>query len=178
MKKIFKIKGNAVEIEVKDLLTISEQLAIQTELQNMIVSREFGYFERMIEPLFKALILKHTTQLDMRIEYEDLLDFLSDNDAVVTEIIDIIDPLKEIKNGCLKAIDFRRQNYTGLMIYDLITVLNPVSSFVNQITADNIVSDEMVKELSKIIDGIKDLDTVEVAKYLTKARDTDVNSEG
>lgn len=166
MIKKFTIDNNIVEVEVKESLSITEQLTIQSELQHMVVSRDFGYMERMIEPLYKALILKHTTDIEVEIEYDELIDFMDINKDIVTEIVDLIDPNKEMFEGCLKAIEFRKNNFTGLMIYDLMVTLNPIVSFVNQIANNNIVSDEMVEKLSNLSDAIKDLDTVEVAKAL------------
>lgn len=166
MIKKFTIENNIVEVEVKESLSITEQLTIQSELQYMIVSRDFGYMERMIDPLYKALVLKHTTDIDVEIEYDELIDFLDINKDIVTEIVDLIDPNKEMFEGCLKAIEFRKNNFTGLMLYDLMVTLNPITSFVNQIANNNIVSDEMVEKLSKLSEMFKELDTVDVAKAL------------
>lgn len=170
MKKEFKINNNIVEIEVEEKLSDSTKITIIHQLEYQVVSREFGYVQPFIDPMFKALVIFHATSIDVTaIDFDKLTAFLEANKEVVEEIINHIDPDGSLYNSCIEAIDWRKYNFIALQISDLVKVIQPfaiMAETLTKITNENVVTDEVIDKLKDFADAIKDVDTVDVAKML------------
>ena len=148
-------------------LSIEDKIKIIMGTAESVVTREYGYIPLLEDIVFQYNLLKTCGAIE---EMQDFFFFffeekLQKNRGKITEIMNTMDSVGELKDACHDAVMYRIEHGTGTLLDDMIVA---IINWINAAAGHEIDMDA-IQNLRDIIPLLKDVDTVDVAKAIIGA---------
>lgn len=141
---------------IKDNISVYDKLVFIKDVAESVVSEDIGGYMPILEDIaYKYALINYFTDIELFEDEEFSIakveKYINENESVIIEIKQAIDPDDELLNYCKQAIEFRKSHFS-----DYRQEVSDLLSVVRELVIKPNLLDELISALLEFVNSFKD----------------------